>query len=168
MDGHRWSGRLLAVLATITLAAGCATGTTTPEPRATPPTSTAAPAAATPPPSPVAANEWPFVRSSCPGASGQPLLLVALGTSVAYLYSGVAAFLPSLVTAEGLVVHLYFETSAAIIVLVLLGRYFESRARGKTSEAVKKLIGLAPKTASSSVMIAALSRASRRDRPGRA
>jgi len=73
--------------------------------------------------------------------------LVALGTSVAYLYSGVAAFFPTLVTAEGLVVHLYFETSAAIIVLVLLGRYFESRARGKTSDAVKKLIGLAPKTA---------------------
>jgi len=73
--------------------------------------------------------------------------LVALGTSVAYLYSAVAAFFPALVTAEGLVVHLYFETSAAIIVLVLLGRYFESRARGKTSEAVKKLIGLAPKTA---------------------
>jgi len=42
---------------------------------------------------------------------------------------------------------LYFETSAAILVLVLLGRYFESRARGKTSDAVKKLIGLAPKTA---------------------
>ena len=73
--------------------------------------------------------------------------LVALGTSVAYIYSAVAAFFPSLVTAEGLAVHLYFETSAAIIVLVLLGRYFESRARGKTSEAVKKLIGLAPKTA---------------------
>ncbi|MBP2687599.1 MAG: copper/silver-translocating P-type ATPase, partial [Deltaproteobacteria bacterium] len=73
--------------------------------------------------------------------------LVALGTSVAYLYSGIAAFLPSLVTAEGLVVHLYFETSAAIIVLVLLGRYFESRARGRTSDAVKKLIGLTPKTA---------------------
>ena len=73
--------------------------------------------------------------------------LVALGTSVAYLYSGVAVFFPSWVTAEGLVVHLYFETSAAIIVLVLLGRYFESRARGKTSEAVKKLIGLVPKTA---------------------
>jgi Cu+-exporting ATPase len=73
--------------------------------------------------------------------------LVALGTSVAYLYSAVAAFFPSLVTAEGLPVHLYFETSAAIIVLILLGRYFESRARGKTSEAVKKLIGLVPKTA---------------------
>jgi len=66
---------------------------------------------------------------------------------VAYLYSAIAAFFPSLVSAEGLVVHLYFETSAAILVLVLLGRYFESRARGKTSDAVKKLIGLAPKTA---------------------
>ncbi len=73
--------------------------------------------------------------------------LVALGTSVAYLYSTVAAFFPAWVTAEGLGVHLYFETSAAIVVLVLLGRFFETRARGKTSEAVKKLIGLAPKTA---------------------
>ena len=73
--------------------------------------------------------------------------LVALGTSVAYLYSGTAVFFPALVAAGGLAAHLYFETSAAIIVLVLLGRYFESRARGKTSEAVKKLIGLAPKTA---------------------
>jgi hypothetical protein len=91
MDGHRRAGRLLAGLATITLVAGCATGTTTPGPNASaspsepaatpPPTSTAAPSAASPAPSPVAANEWPFVRSSCPGASGQPLLLVALGTS---------------------------------------------------------------------------------------
>jgi Cu+-exporting ATPase len=73
--------------------------------------------------------------------------LVALGTSVAYLYSAVATFFPAAVSAEGLAVHLYYETSAAIIVLVLMGRYFEARARGKTSEAVKKLIGLAPKTA---------------------
>ncbi len=73
--------------------------------------------------------------------------LVALGTSVAYLYSVVATFFPAWVTAEALTVHLYYETSAAIIVLVLLGRYFEARARGRTSEAVKKLIGLAPKTA---------------------
>jgi Cu+-exporting ATPase len=73
--------------------------------------------------------------------------LVALGTSVAYLYSVAATFAPARVGAEALTVHLYFETSAAIIVLVLLGRYFEARARGRTSEAVKKLIGLAPKTA---------------------
>ena len=73
--------------------------------------------------------------------------LVALGTSVAYFYSVVATFFPGWVSAEALSVHLYYETSAAIIVLVLLGRYFEARARGRTSEAVKKLIGLVPKTA---------------------
>ncbi len=73
--------------------------------------------------------------------------LVALGTSVAYFYSAVATFFPGVVTAEGLSVHLYYETSAAIIVLVLLERYFEARAKGRTSEAVKKLIGLVPKTA---------------------
>ncbi len=73
--------------------------------------------------------------------------LVALGTSVAYFYSVVATFFPGRVSAEALSVHLYYETSAAIIVLVLLGRWFEARARGRTSEAVKKLIGLAPKTA---------------------
>ena len=73
--------------------------------------------------------------------------LVALGTSVAYFYSVAATFFPGRISAEGLSAHLYYETSAAIIVLVLLGRYFEARARGRTSEAVKKLIGLAPKTA---------------------
>jgi len=91
MDRHRWAGQLIAGLATITLVAGCATGMTTPGPSTSaspseaaatqPPTSTAAPSTASPAPSPSAANEWPFVRSSCPGASGQPLLLVALGTS---------------------------------------------------------------------------------------
>ena len=80
MDGHRRAGRLLAGLATITLVAGCATGTTTPGPNASASPSEAASAASSSP-SPVAANEWAFVRSSCPGASGQPLLLVALGTS---------------------------------------------------------------------------------------
>ncbi|MBI5906327.1 MAG: cadmium-translocating P-type ATPase [Deltaproteobacteria bacterium] len=73
--------------------------------------------------------------------------LVVLGTSVAYAYSAFAAFLPQAIRAEGLTPHLYFETSAAIIVLVLLGRHFEARARGKTSEAVRRLIGLAPAAA---------------------
>jgi Cu+-exporting ATPase len=73
--------------------------------------------------------------------------LVVLGTSVAYVYSAFAVFFPQSIRAEGLSPHLYFETSAAIVVLVLLGRRFEARARGKTSEAVRKLIGLAPKTA---------------------
>jgi Cu+-exporting ATPase len=73
--------------------------------------------------------------------------LVALGTTVAYAYSLVATFFPGLFAVPGSAPHVYFDTSAAIIVLILLGRYFETRAKGKTSEAVKKLIGLQPKTA---------------------
>jgi Cu+-exporting ATPase len=73
--------------------------------------------------------------------------LVALGTTVAYAYSIVATFFPGLFAVEGAAPHVYYDTSAAIIVLVLLGRYFETRAKGKTSEAVKKLVGLQPKTA---------------------
>jgi copper ion binding protein len=73
--------------------------------------------------------------------------LVALGTTVAYAYSVVATFFPGLFAVEGAAPHVYYDTSAAIIVLVLLGRYFETRAKGKTSEAVKKLLGLQPKTA---------------------
>jgi Cu+-exporting ATPase len=73
--------------------------------------------------------------------------LVALGTSVAYLYSVVVTFSPGLVVAGGLSAHVYFETAAAIVALVLLGRWFEARAKGKTSEAVRKLVRLAPKTA---------------------
>ncbi len=73
--------------------------------------------------------------------------LVALGTTVAYAYSIVATFFPGLFAVEGAAPHVYYDTSAAIIVLVLLGRYFETRAKGKTSEAVKKLVGLQPKAA---------------------
>jgi Cu+-exporting ATPase len=73
--------------------------------------------------------------------------LVALGTTVAYAYSVVATFFPGLFAVEGAAPHVYYDTSAAIIVLVLLGRYFETRAKGKTSEAVKKLVGLQPKAA---------------------
>ncbi|MCL1926722.1 MAG: heavy metal translocating P-type ATPase [Syntrophorhabdaceae bacterium] len=73
--------------------------------------------------------------------------LVAIGASAAYFYSVVATFAPRWVSAKGMEAHLYFETSAAIIVLVLVGRYFETKARGRTSAAVKRLIGLAPKTA---------------------
>ncbi len=73
--------------------------------------------------------------------------LVALGTTVAYGYSAIATFFPGLFAVPGAAPHVYYETSAAIIILVLLGRYFETRAKGKTSDAVKKLIGLAPKSA---------------------
>jgi len=73
--------------------------------------------------------------------------LIAVGTSAAYFYSMVAVLSPSLFTAPGLETHLHFDTSAMIIALILLGRFLEARARGQTSEAIKKLIGLQPRTA---------------------
>jgi Cu+-exporting ATPase len=73
--------------------------------------------------------------------------LIAVGTSAAYLYSVIATLFPSLFTSNGLMANVYFDTSSAIITLILLGRYLEARAKGQTSEAIKKLIGLQPKTA---------------------
>ena len=73
--------------------------------------------------------------------------LVAVGTSAAYFYSMIAVLFPGLFAAAGVELGLYFDTSAMIITLILLGRFLETRARGQTSEAIKKLIGLNPKTA---------------------
>jgi len=73
--------------------------------------------------------------------------LIAVGTSVAYFYSLIAVVFPSLFAAGMMEPHLYFDTSAMIITLILLGRFLEARARGQTSEALKKLIGMQPKTA---------------------
>ena len=73
--------------------------------------------------------------------------LIAVGTSAAYFYSMVAVIAPGLFAAAGVEPGLYFDTSSMIIALILLGRFLESRARGQTSEAIKKLIGLKPKTA---------------------
>jgi len=73
--------------------------------------------------------------------------LIAVGTSVAYFYSMIAVLFPGLFATGVVELHLYFDTSAAIIALILLGRFLEARARGQTSEAIKKLIGMQPKTA---------------------
>ena len=73
--------------------------------------------------------------------------LIAVGTSAAYFYSVVAVLFPGLFTASGLEANLYFDTSAMIVALILLGRFLEARAKGQTSEAIKTLIGLRPKTA---------------------
>jgi Cu+-exporting ATPase len=73
--------------------------------------------------------------------------LIAVGTSAAYIYSITATFFPSVFEVKGYAAHVYFDTAAAIIVLILLGRLLEARARGHTSEAIKKLIGLQAKTA---------------------
>jgi len=73
--------------------------------------------------------------------------LVAVGTSAAYFYSMVAVLFPALFTIGGMEHGLYFDTSAMIIALILLGRFLEARARGQTSASIKKLIGMQPKMA---------------------
>ena len=71
--------------------------------------------------------------------------LVAVGTSAAYLFSVVALFAPGLLP-EG-TVNVYFEAAAVIATLILVGRWMEARAKGRTSEAIKRLVGLQAKTA---------------------
>lgn len=71
--------------------------------------------------------------------------LIALGTGAAYLYSSVATFLPWLLP-EGLLV-IYFDTTAIIVALILMGQVLEARAKGETNEAIRKLMGLQAKTA---------------------
>ncbi|MDQ0270455.1 heavy metal translocating P-type ATPase [Cytobacillus purgationiresistens] len=73
-------------------------------------------------------------------------VLVALGTSAAYFYS-LYLGIQSLGQTHAHHVDLYFETSAIIITLILLGKLFEARAKGRSSEAIKKLMGLQAKTA---------------------
>ncbi len=73
--------------------------------------------------------------------------LISLGTNVAYFFSIWATFNPQFFLAQGLRADVYYEASTVIITLTLLGRYLENRAKGQTSEAIHKLMGLAPKTA---------------------
>ncbi len=73
--------------------------------------------------------------------------LVALGTTVAYLYSAFVTFFPDVVMNLGLDAMPYFDVAVIVIGLILLGRYFEAKAKAGTSDAIKKLIGLQAKTA---------------------
>ncbi|UOE53470.1 heavy metal translocating P-type ATPase [Cytobacillus oceanisediminis] len=72
-------------------------------------------------------------------------VLVALGTSAAYFYSIYLSILS--IGSEAHMVELYFETSAVLITLIILGKLFEAKAKGRSSEAIKKLMGLQAKTA---------------------
>ncbi|MGH2522602.1 MAG: heavy metal translocating P-type ATPase, partial [Anaerolineales bacterium] len=72
-------------------------------------------------------------------------VLIAMGTTVAYLYS--VAVLFSAWFFNYALGHLYFETAAVIVTLIVLGKYLEARAKGRTSDAIKKLMGLQAKTA---------------------
>ncbi|BAU07397.1 heavy metal translocating P-type ATPase [Fischerella sp. NIES-3754] len=73
--------------------------------------------------------------------------LVAIGISAAYLYSLFPTFLPGFFTNQGLPADVYYEAAVVIITLILLGRLLENRAKGQTSEAIRKLVGLQAKTA---------------------
>ena len=97
---------------------------------------------------------WPFFQrgwASIVNLSLNMFTLIAIGTGVAYWYSVVATFFPQIFPASfrghGGEVGVYFETSAVITVLVLLGQVLELRARSQTSSAIRALLGLAPKTA---------------------
>jgi Cu+-exporting ATPase len=73
--------------------------------------------------------------------------LVAVGTASAYLYSAAATFYPRLFSGYGTAVEVYYDTAAMITALILMGRLLEARAKAHTSEAIRKLMDLAPKTA---------------------
>ena len=94
---------------------------------------------------------WMFYTSG-PGAlrhrTANMHSLIALGTSVAYLYSVAIVFLstfwPEVLAERGIEDGLFFDTAAIIVALVLLGRFLEARARGRTSEAIRRLMVLKP------------------------
>ncbi|MCX6568437.1 MAG: heavy metal translocating P-type ATPase [Candidatus Aminicenantes bacterium] len=73
--------------------------------------------------------------------------LVAVGTTAAYVFSAAATAFPGLLRSAGVQSQVYFDTSAVIIVLILFGRMLEARAKDRTSDAIRKLMGLRPRTA---------------------
>lgn len=93
---------------------------------------------------------WDFYRATIPALKHRTAnmdTLVALGTTVAYLYSAFVTFFPDVVMNLGLEAMPYFDVATLVIGLILLGRYFEAKAKAGTSDAIKKLIGLQAKTA---------------------
>ena len=93
---------------------------------------------------------WQFYRSSwitLKNKTADMNTLIAVGTSAAYIFSLLVTLLPDYFSSFGAHSAVYFDTAAVIITLILLGRYFEAIAKGRTSEAIRKLIGLQAKTA---------------------
>src|SRR5437588_325472 len=88
---------------------------------------------------------WEFhrgaIRSLRHGSANMDTL-VSLGSTAAYILSVVATFFPQLVGSV-----IFYDTTALIVTLIFLGKYLEARAKGQTNEAIKKLIGLQPRTA---------------------
>ena len=73
--------------------------------------------------------------------------LIAMGSGAAYIYSALGVLFPALFRHHGLGEPMYFDSAALIITLILVSKMLEARAMGQTSDAIKKLIGLQPKTA---------------------
>ena len=93
---------------------------------------------------------WSFYRATVSALRHRTAnmdTLVAIGTTVAYVYSAFVTVLPHVVESIGIEPFPYFDVATIIIGLILLGRYFEAKAKAGTSEAIKKLIGLQAKTA---------------------
>jgi P-type Cu+ transporter len=96
---------------------------------------------------------WPFCVRAAASVKHRSLnmfTLIGLGVSVAYVYSVIAAIAPGLFPQsfrDAGEVGVYFEAAAVIVTLILLGQVLELRARSQTGAAIKKLLGLAPKTA---------------------
>src|SRR5690606_7237112 len=72
--------------------------------------------------------------------------LVALSTGIAFLFSAFNTFFPEFWLSRGIEPHVYYEAAAMIITFILVGKLLEERAKSSTSSALKKLIGLQPKT----------------------
>src|SRR5260370_4454255 len=73
--------------------------------------------------------------------------LIAVGTGSAFVYSVVATLMPGVFARAGLPADVYYEAVSAIIALILLGRLLEARAKGRTSQSIRRLARLRPKTA---------------------
>ena len=73
--------------------------------------------------------------------------LVSIGTNAAYLYSVALTFFPSVIAPKGMEAMTYYDTAAILMTLIIMGRWFEAKAKARTSEAIKKLMGLQPRTA---------------------
>ena len=84
---------------------------------------------------------WPALLRRAPDMNS----LVAMGTTAAWIYSTVATFIPSVLPDDSRAV--YFESAAVIVVLILLGRFLEARAKGRAGAAISALAGLQPRTA---------------------
>ncbi|WP_096200529.1 heavy metal translocating P-type ATPase [Bacillus sp. FJAT-45350] len=93
---------------------------------------------------------WRFYRNSykvLKNKSADMNVLVAMGTTAAWAYSGAMTLFPVQLTEIGFPYQLYYDVTTVITTLILLGRYFEAKAKGKTSTAIKKLMSLQAKTA---------------------